>query len=162
MEKILLLGKSMKPFFKQGTVLFFKKVPCKQLRPGNVIVFRRYSHLKPVIHRIIKIDTSKEAAVTRGDNCKFNDLPVDFSLIMGKIIAKQNKNKITTISRNTEIIQQFTAGVFLKIKISMHRFLYFIFPAAISTFLIKDLFLKKYENNETINVFFLDKQIAVY
>lgn len=152
----------MKPFFKPGAVLFFKKVPCKQLKPGNVIVFRRSSDLKPVIHRIIKIDTIKESVVTRGDNCKFNDLPVDFSLILGKIIAKQNKSKISTISRNTEIIHKFIASVYLKIKIIFHRLLYFIFPAALSTFLIKDNILKKSENKNMINIFFFNKQIAVY
>ncbi len=66
---------SMEPTYKQGDVVFIKKVDPHTLDVGDVIVFKARESEIPIIHRVINIVEEGNTLyfVTKGDNNCFQD-----------------------------------------------------------------------------------------
>lgn len=87
--KITVCGISMLPKYKEGDTVFVKKIDRK-LEVGDVIWFCENN--KYIIHRVISIEG--DYIITKGDNNKYADLPVNYNNILGIVIdeGKVKKN----------------------------------------------------------------------
>ncbi len=80
------VGVSMYPTLKAADILTVEPYRGKEIRPGDVAVFRRRGSGEPVVHRIIAVDHGK--ITTRGDNNDWADsFVVQPTDIVGKVVA---------------------------------------------------------------------------
>ena len=161
MEKIVLIGKSMKPFYKEGTIAFYEKVPFEILKPMNVIVFKRKKKSKPVVHRIIKINYKKKNIITKGDNSKYFDRPVNYTNILGKVIARKKGKNIIIINRFKELFQFYFSNVYLFIKRIVYFFIYENSALFFSYGIDKLIFKKRNVSKKRQEFFLFNKKVAI-
>ena len=83
-SRCYITGNSMAPLIRHGDRLEIDHDPG-ELRPGDVVVFRREGAL--VAHRLIRCDRigPGERLVTRGDGCAALDPPVARSQVIGRV-----------------------------------------------------------------------------
>lgn len=88
----------MYPYFRSGDVIYIEKVPFQDLKPGEVIVFRREDRW--VAHRYIKRKDSDSHAVitTRGDACLRYDEAVSEANYVGKVVMRKRKDTAISLS----------------------------------------------------------------
>lgn len=98
-EFILLegIGDDMEPSITNGEKLLLEKTDPSDICIGDVIVFQGDIL---IAHRVIeKIRfKSKYYFFTRGDTCRFLDLPVSEKKVMGKVVGKSYSKKKSLIS----------------------------------------------------------------
>lgn len=85
----------MKGTFKPGDKLTIEKIPLKQVRKGDAIIFRiaKKDEDAFVVHRVV--DLTPNGLVTRGDNCGEQDKElVAEENIYGRVIEYDRKGKI--------------------------------------------------------------------
>ena len=96
----------MLPFIKNGDKLYF--IPTKFIDTGDVVLYKSWNN-KTVCHRIIKINNY---ITTKGDNCRYKDIKIKRSDIIGKIIniKSQKYKKILTLLSITNILKILNKG----------------------------------------------------
>ncbi len=83
-------GNSMKPFFQDGDIVFYKKITYGQIKVSDVISLKRES--KFITHRVVyKTD---KYLVTKGDNNLESD---------GKIYPKQIAGRVYQVKRHNKV-----------------------------------------------------------
>lgn len=84
--RIRVTGRSMAPFLKGGEVVTIKKVPCSDLRRGDLIFFET-SGGSLLLHRLVKKSRAGEGYLfqTRGDGLRSFDNPVHGEKVFGKV-----------------------------------------------------------------------------
>ena len=85
--RVKVTGRSMQPFLRGGEIVTIKKVPCSELRIGDLIFFDN-SVGSPVLHRIVRKKMRDEDDLTfqtRGDALRTYDGPVRHDEILGKV-----------------------------------------------------------------------------
>jgi len=94
------MGQSMVPTFTPGDLLYIQR-DCKEIKTGDVIVFRAKGEEKNITHRVISVDS--KGIKTRGDN---NNLPDSWFLmpedITGKVIEAERNGVKRKVSGSTE------------------------------------------------------------
>jgi signal peptidase I len=65
--------------FNKGDIMFLKGESPKSIKIGDVLVYETSSHSNPIIHRVV--DLQDEGFITKGDNNRKEDNPVDQSQI---------------------------------------------------------------------------------
>lgn len=88
-------GFSMRPFLKEGEKLVIKKTAAKDLRIGDIILYRLDNRL--VCHRLIK-KTKGYSIYTRGDNCDKSDGPISQDAVLGAAIAVMKNNHLISLT----------------------------------------------------------------
>jgi signal peptidase len=76
-QRYVLVGHSMEPTIKRGSVVFDKVVPTDQLRIGDVITYVQPATHTPTTHRIVREErdaAGQRVFVTKGDNNAAEDL----------------------------------------------------------------------------------------
>lgn len=91
-------GFSMWPFITQGEKLIIKKVPMKDLKTGDIILYRANNQM--VCHRLVKKIKNKEGYLfyARGDNSLSSAEPVIKELLVGKVAGVLRKGQIITLT----------------------------------------------------------------
>lgn len=88
-------GSSMKGTFKPGDKLIIEKVSFKQIKKGDIIIFRRTQEDQSdfIVHRVVGI--TPNGLVTRGDNCLANDreLVIDENIV-GRVIKFDHQGNV--------------------------------------------------------------------
>ena len=80
---VVVLSGSMKPTYKVGSVIYYKKVSQKELKVGDVITFNA-NNSKMVSHRIANIDNG--FIETKGDANKVSDVnKIRYENVRGKV-----------------------------------------------------------------------------
>ncbi len=80
-----ILSGSMSPKYKTGDLVYVKRVPAEEIRPGDVITFVANSDLLVVTHRVIEADHEKGFFRTKGDaNDTPDGAPVWFENVLGR------------------------------------------------------------------------------
>lgn len=80
---VVVLSGSMKPTYKVGSVIYYKKVSQKELKVGDVITFNANNN-KMVSHRIANIDNG--FIETKGDANKVSDVnKIRYENVRGKV-----------------------------------------------------------------------------
>lgn len=80
---VVVLSGSMKPTYKVGSVIYYKKVSQKELKVGDVITFN-VNNNKMVSHRIVNIDNG--FIETKGDANKVSDVnKIRYENVRGKV-----------------------------------------------------------------------------
>ena len=80
---VVVLSGSMKPTYKVGSVIYYKKVSQKELKVGDVITFN-VNNNKMVSHRIANIDNG--FIETKGDANKVSDVnKIRYENVRGKV-----------------------------------------------------------------------------
>ena len=102
----VVLGQSMKPFFRPGDILSLKKVFPSSIQKGNVISYIRKSNKESVIHRVIKIIKKHDnyTFITKGDNLGKPDGFVTANQIEGIITGRISRGKFVKISKLEELL----------------------------------------------------------
>ncbi|MFH1245945.1 MAG: nucleotidyltransferase family protein [Candidatus Omnitrophota bacterium] len=90
-------GFSMWPFLRPGTKLVVKRIPVKELRVGDIILYRQDG--QTVCHRLVKTADAKGPALyARGDNSASPAEYVREGLILGKAIGMIKKGRICRLT----------------------------------------------------------------
>ena len=79
--QIAVTGFSMFPFLLPGDIIQVSPIKPENLKRGMVIVFQ--SDNIWIAHRLIKFDSKKEIAYTRGDGRATKDAPLSYEQIKG-------------------------------------------------------------------------------
>ena len=80
---VVVLSGSMEPTYKVGSIIYYKKIPEKELNEGDVITFIT-SNNKMVSHRIVNIDNG--LIETKGDANNISDVnKIRYENIIGKV-----------------------------------------------------------------------------
>ena len=80
-----ILSGSMTPKYKTGDLVYVKRVPPEEIRPGDVITFVANSDLLVVTHRVVEADLEKGFFRTKGDaNDTPDGAPVWFENVLGR------------------------------------------------------------------------------
>ena len=119
MNRVLLTGKSMKPFFRPGDILAVETAQVEKLKVGNVIVFQSPKMKEPMVHRIIgrKAPDGRTFFVTRGDNNPRLKERVFPEWVMGRVIGKFRSNRLVTISRPEELLSLPLSAWYRKVRL---------------------------------------------
>jgi signal peptidase I len=99
-DSMYYMGQSMVPTFTPGDLLYLQP-GCRDIKVGDVIVFRAKGDEKNITHRVIS--TGKDGIKTRGDN---NNLPDSWLLmpedIIGKVIEAERNGVKRKVSGSAE------------------------------------------------------------
>ena len=81
-KPLVVLSNSMEPHIKEGSIIYFKKVPKKDIKEGNVISFKVSD--KIVSHRVYKVE--EKGFTTKGDATSTIDpVLVTYDQVLGKV-----------------------------------------------------------------------------
>lgn len=91
-------GFSMWPFLKPGQKLVIKKVPIRDLRVGDIILYRANNQL--VCHRLLKktIDKKRNLFYVRGDNSLSLPELLQEEMFLGKVIGTLKNGKMINLA----------------------------------------------------------------
>ena len=91
-KTIVYNGPSMRPLFKPGDVLTIEAYELKEIKKGDVIVFKPGEGDELLVHRVVKL--SEQGIKAQGDNNRALD-PWDITLeqVLGKVIAFNRGNQ---------------------------------------------------------------------
>ncbi|MBW1942971.1 MAG: hypothetical protein JRJ51_09080 [Deltaproteobacteria bacterium] len=94
-NKRLYKGRSMKGTFKFGDRLISESIPMQNIKPGDVIIYRRRNHEKnyeELVHRVIS--SLPEGMIVQGDNNPYIDkTPVTDRHLLGKVVYVERNGK---------------------------------------------------------------------
>jgi signal peptidase I len=92
-------GRSMLGTFRPGDYLTMQPVPIREIRPGDVVVFRvldEGGEPNDLVHRVMAI--SPEGLVTQGDNNFHPDrLPVTEKNLLGRVTHAERDGKVRRV-----------------------------------------------------------------
>ena len=86
--RVRVTGRSMQPFLRGGEIVTIKKVPCAELRIGDLIFFESSQGVL-VLHRIVRKKLSDNGAYifqTRGDGLMSFDGEIHGGSVLGKVL----------------------------------------------------------------------------
>jgi signal peptidase I len=114
-------GPSMNPILKAGDGLFVVPYGDKNIRIGDVVVFREPEGKNNIVHRVIAVDS--RGVTTKGDNNINIDpwvlLPDD---IIGHVVSAKRENRSVTIHGGAlGIITAFALRTIKQINIAVSR-----------------------------------------
>ncbi len=89
--KIPVYGLSMFPFYLPGDIVRVSKVSFKELRKGDVVIFK--SGNKLVAHRLLKIDKKNNILICKGDGLVRKDGVVVYKDLLGVVGEHIRQNK---------------------------------------------------------------------
>lgn len=94
-----IVGKSMLPFFGEGSVVVVKKIDPAKLRAGMVVVYtNRFG--ETVAHRLVSATT--EGWVAQGyNNTKADSTPVNATNLIGVVYATFHSNGVSELASAT-------------------------------------------------------------
>lgn len=81
------LSGSMEPALPTGCAVYVKKVPCQEIKDGEIIAFLAGEQGMRVTHRVVKADRKNKCFVTKGDanDCP-DSSPVSWEAVCGKVV----------------------------------------------------------------------------
>ena len=81
-KPLVVLSDSMEPNIKEGSIIYYKKVPKKEIKEGNIISFKVED--KIVSHRVYKVD--EKGYTTKGDATSTIDpVVITYDKVLGKV-----------------------------------------------------------------------------
>ena len=97
-------GPSMHPIFKAADWLIVRPYTKKEIKAGDVVIFRRPGEAHIVVHRVVEANIS--GIITRGDNNNTNDPWILKSEdIIGRVVSAKRRNKTLKVhGGNTGIL----------------------------------------------------------
>lgn len=100
---------SMSPFLQPGQIFRVKKVPCQEIKPGDIVCFESGGCV--VVHRVVKIfcQQNERFLISKGDRLFQLDRPVPSTKVLGRVIQIGN---LRLDSAAQEIIAQVAARLF--------------------------------------------------
>lgn len=100
-------GSSMLPLINDGEIILFEK--SNIVEKGDIVLYRSWNN-KKVCHRVMKI--YKGNVLTKGDNCKYNDLLITKENILGRAVnlKYQKYKKVLTILSKMNILKLTNKG----------------------------------------------------
>ena len=104
--RVKVTGRSMRPFLMGGEIVTIKKVPCSELRTGDLIFFDSSQGVL-VLHRLVRKKLSDSGAhifQTRGDGLMAFDEEIDGRSVLGKVLRierPEQSGKTTDIDMNS-------------------------------------------------------------
>ncbi|HOO98744.1 MAG TPA: hypothetical protein PLV06_05815 [Bacteroidales bacterium] len=104
--KIRAEGYSMYPAVKPGAVIYIEALPKNYLPlTGEIIAWKRKSGF--VVHRVVRIikNDDETEIVTRGDSCRYEDLPVAMEKLAGKVVKIETRSG-TIVAEGSELISK--------------------------------------------------------
>jgi len=93
-------GNSMQPFLEPKDRVIVESCKIKDLKKGDIIIFRNSKNKQFVIHRVLWTD--KRKICTKGDNCPNNDRVIHVKDLIGRVIKVKNK-KISLVGKRIEL-----------------------------------------------------------
>ena len=103
-KPLVVLSDSMEPNIKEGSIIYYKKVPKKQIKEGNIISFKVED--KIVSHRVYKVED--KGYTTKGDATSTIDpVVITYDKVLGKvdnIVVPYMGYYVKTINNNYYIV----------------------------------------------------------
>lgn len=87
------IGFSMMPVILPGDVLTVRRCGVADLRPEDVILYRRNEAL--VAHRIVRMD--EDRLITRGDSVRHEDSPIGEPEIVGQVVSVDRRGRAISL-----------------------------------------------------------------
>jgi len=115
-------GRSMLPLIAPGSMVSIDHLPAKKIRSGDIIAFRRSSHL--VVHRVLKkyYRQGDLFFLEKGDSNLRAGI-VEEKDVLGKVIKVKRGEKPVALDSNTwRLINYLMAGYGLMINYAFKRF----------------------------------------
>jgi len=87
----ILEGEDMSPTLEKGETINIKKVAVKEIKAGDIIVFKRYVL---IAHRVIcSLRFGAGFFLTKGDKCLNVDSPISYNNVLGQVVGKSIPKK---------------------------------------------------------------------
>ena len=103
-KPLVVLSDSMEPNIKEGSIIYYRKVPKKDIKEGNIISFKVSD--KIVSHRVYKVD--EKGFTTKGDATSTIDpVVITYDKVLGKvdnIVIPYMGYYVKTINNNYYIV----------------------------------------------------------
>ncbi|MEW6735958.1 MAG: signal peptidase I, partial [Acidobacteriota bacterium] len=92
-------GNSMNPNICDGDYVTVEPTPSQKIRTGDIILLASISNTA-LVHRITKIEERNGVAVliTRGDAANYQDVPIPFSHVLGRVTLIERKDKLVNLN----------------------------------------------------------------
>jgi len=95
------VGLSMSPFLKKGDLLMVQPIALEEAEIGEIVAFRRdESQSVLTTHRVIQKgkDRGRRYIITKGDRCRFRDLPIKCpSHVYGKVVSMEKNGRLISL-----------------------------------------------------------------
>lgn len=103
---------SMSPFIKPNDKIIISRIPPEDLKPGDIVVFKRQSEF--YVHRLLskKGFDAKLKLITKGDNSLVSDEPILKEDFLGKVIAIKKADKSVNLENKFWKIINSSLGAF--------------------------------------------------
>lgn len=82
--KFVARGGSMFPTIFSGDEVVVASVKPGEIRPGDIVLV---GGIRPLLHRVVRIENSTGRVVTKGDATDTEDLPVGTDAVIGKLVG---------------------------------------------------------------------------
>jgi signal peptidase I len=104
-------GYSMWPFLKQGARLVIKKAAGKDLKIGDMVLYKKAG--QTICHRLVKKAENKEGVIfyIRGDNSTSKPEIVLENMLVGKVVGIIKNNKTINLDSKTCRITNFFIAI---------------------------------------------------
>jgi len=98
--KLHIGGGSMSPTIENGEIVSVEPADPSSIRIGDIVLLSTLSNTA-LIHRVVSIEADPygQHVVTRGDNCKFEDIPVPIERVMGRAVAVERNGETIPLVR---------------------------------------------------------------
>lgn len=115
-------GFSMYPFMQAGDVGYVDKCLARELKIGDIVVFK--SHQKLVAHRLVAIkhENNQTFYIAKGDKNKFFDAAFTADALFGKITSIERNGKLIEIDSKTMKLKSLLVLKFPNQVMSFHNF----------------------------------------
>jgi len=100
-------GDSMHPIIRCDDCLLVEPADRTRIRRGDVVLTLADRGL--TAHRVIALTDG--TLITRGDNLRENDLPVDFSRVLGRVTHAERDGRTRRIRRASSVLLMFTRAL---------------------------------------------------
>jgi signal peptidase I len=114
-------GKCMSPIINKGEKLFAKKANPKDLKIGDIIVYKFQG--VPIAHRIIYRfkNNSQTTFLTKGDMYFKIDAPVNENQIIGKVVAVKKTGKMLILDKPSLKFINYLISLLSILSIGMYK-----------------------------------------
>jgi signal peptidase len=87
--RLRVTGASMVPAIWPGDILTVRRVDPEELRPGQIVLYRRQANL--IAHRVTRVVA--DHVVTRGDTLPVADAPASMDDVVGRVVSLERNGR---------------------------------------------------------------------
>jgi hypothetical protein len=150
------LGNSMRPCLRPGTLVIVEEVEPGEIQVGNVIVLR-IDGGQMGIHRVI---STRDGILTQGDNMARPDGVVPAQRIVGKMVARWRGRQLRDTSRAEECLWLHAASSLRRLRSLLRAGAKLLAPLVCAVVPLRTIRFAAGHGGETVRLYLLKKLVA--